>query len=199
MGIKNACVILIMLGTTAMNGQTYLIGTYDDAFLETRELRWQKDFMNLYYLEMYSSNGNDGGATLNNADRKSMRKKLLIARDKYAEWEAISKSSAIGKVTKDIKTGFLNMSGTFVLGNDWFKCATAPMYFVFHTDIIEGEQKCLLTAKVRFTANGNRYITGDYAIILDSVEDIDQLINILSDEYIDKWMRSAKPEDLLKD
>lgn len=130
-------------------------------------------------------------------DIDNFRTSLSAAKDKYAEWVNVAKENNVKTMDKYMDIKF--SKGIFAwYGRKWhlnFYAVPQPRFFITS----DGDCLFLLFSGKEFTASDNRYITEKAYWVFSSVSEIEELLNLISQETLQKFLdnKSAK-DDLFK-
>ena len=149
-----------------------------------------------YYIQIV------GGTTIKDCffiveDIDNFRTSLSDAKDKYAEWVKVAKENNVKMMSKGMDIKF--SKGVFAwYGMKWhfnFYAVPEPKFLITST----GDYLFLLFAGKEFSASDNQYITETAYWVFSSVSEIEELLNLISQETLQKFLDSkATKDDLFK-
>lgn len=130
-------------------------------------------------------------------DIDNFRTSLSDAKDKYAEWVKVAKENNVKTMSKDMDIKF--SKGTFAwYSRKWhfnFYAVPKPRFLITST----GDYLFLLFLGEEFSASDNQYITEKAYWAFSSVSGIEELLNLISQETLQKFLDSkATKDDLFK-
>lgn len=189
-----AALVLCIVSTLCFGQEK--IGTYHSNYFD-------KDF----YVEYSEKTGNYyiqiAGETATKhccfivKDIDNFRTSLSDAKDKYAEWIKVAKENNVKTMDKDMDIKF--SKGTFAwCGREWyfnFYAVPKPRFLITST----GDYLFLLFSGKEFSASDNQYITEKAYWAFSSVSEIEELLNLISQETLQRFLDSkAAKDDLFK-
>lgn len=189
--------IFIVLFLTLANiyGQETVLGTYNCSYLDKKCGVAYSERAESYFIYISSGkNHDDMSVIVNNKDIQEFRDALTAARDKYVEWTKVAKENNVKSFNKymdiefpEVKIMWGNKSPQISLG-----AKPEPRFMVN-----DGEYRLLLFSGKKVAAFDNEYITEQAYWIFLSVDEINQLLKLISPETLNKKIESKAKTDAL--
>lgn len=124
---------------------------------------------------------------------------LNEAKIKYLEWEKIAKENSIKELDKEIPINS-KVAGFFLYGSDWHFQFLVNLTFDFKIFEIDGEIKYLLIVRSgKMQSSSNQFIDVEgVVLVFSSAKEIQDFVDSISLEKIEKFKNKPKAEDLFK-
>lgn len=195
--MKKIISLFVVFLTCSMCLAQEKIGEYHSAYLNKDLYVEYSDKSNEYYIQIV-------GETMTRhccfivKDVENFRTSLLECKNKYAEWAKVAKENNVKTMDKDMDIKFSKGSFAWYYGGDWhfnFYATPKPRFLITS----DNNYLFLLFSGNEFTASDNQYIKESAYWVFASVSEIEELLNLISPETLQKFLdNKAAKDDLFK-
>lgn len=194
--------MMLILCAVSLNAQK-LMGSYTSSYfsnLKNFDVEYDIDDENLFISAIADRQTEKAGFLIKKLQRQIFISNLIESQKKYNDWMEVAKSNNVKDLSKDIiieeqKIGayWLNYSG------DWkFDYNVNPTYFFRVLETDSGIKYLLIINSGELLASDNRYMNHkSLLIVLTSSNEIQNLIDIISDESIEKFKNKENNKEVL--
>lgn len=174
-------------------GQT--LGSYSCSFLDKECIVVYSSKVEGYFIQISSGKNHDNMNFL--VDDKNMdkfRSALTEARNKYAEWIEVAKKNNVTKLDKEMDISFPKGTICWTTSEARFCFGVAPKPRFL---VKEGNYSFLLFSGRKVTASDNEYIDEEAYWVFSSVSEVDELLELISPDALNKKKeQQQQTEDL---
>jgi hypothetical protein len=191
MKLKLLCLIAGILATIGVRAEI-AISDYTNSHGESFRvsLLTKNDKPYRISIECETKDKSKGEIWIKPSDVQKFQDALISLKAKYEEWDAIAKKNNVAKASKDMPIKFPKVElvwghTTTFFANDSFKAKwvlSSPVEFVV----------CIANVK----ASNNRFANETFILRFYCVEDVQNLIDALSQDKIDASMRTSENSNL---
>ena len=185
-----AALVLCIVSTLCFGQEK--IGTYHSNYFDTNFYVRYSEKTGKYYIQIMGETAIKYCCFIVE-DIDNFRTSLSDAKDKYAEWVKVAKENNVKATIKDMDIKF--SKGVFAwYDGEWhlnFDAVPKPRFLSTST----GDYNFLLFLGEEFSASDNQYITEKAYWAFSSVSEIEELLNLISQETLQKFLDSKEPKD----
>lgn len=188
-----AALVLCIVSTLCFGQEK--IGTYHSYFSGNFYVKYSEQ-TGVYYIQIMGETAiRDCYFIVTDID--NFRTSLSDAKDKYAEWVKVAKENNVKATIKDMDIKFSKGAFAWYSRECYlnFYAVPKPRFLITST----GDYRFLLFLGEEFSASDNQYITEKAYWAFSSVSEIEELLNLISQETLQKFLDSkATKDDLFK-
>ena len=141
----------------------------------------------LIWVDADNADNNDGILLVYDRQIPQLRAALLEVKAKWKEWIDVARDNNVRKVSKEIDVKFPKVIYGWILAGNIYARKRVPINFTFKYD--DGDTKLISSYKVA-SAN-NRYVKSTYIFKFDSIEELNELIDILDEDNLQSIISHA--------
>lgn len=195
--------VMMLICAVSLNAQE-LLGTYKSSYFSGENeftVEYSIENGSLYLAGAGETPNSKSGLIINKNQRSTFISNLTEIQKKYNEWVNIAKSNNVNDISKDFVIVDQNFKGYWLsYSRDWhFDSSVKPTYKFRVLESKNGDIKYLIIINSgELESSSNRYMTYDQVLIVfSSSEEIQNLINLISDESIENLKNKQTSTDSL--
>ena len=146
-------------------------------------VRLQDNDVDLYFSDTFETHG----ITLDDVARED----FILAINKALEWDDTAKKNNVDSFNKNIR---LTKCKCFFKRTDWHYTNYQSVYFVFA--VIDGKS-FLVIPRITMQDKNNEFSSSDFKGIFIPIAMLSELKKVISDEYLQKKIKTLKEKDAL--